>query len=390
MANTDKKGKVYGDNLPIIAMCYDFDKTLSPKDMQNFALIPKLGCEIEQFWRESDELAKDNGMDKILAYMKLIIDKAKLCNIEIKREDFVKLGESIELFSGVDTWFDRINAIAQKIGVHVEHYIISAGIQEIIEGTSIAKYFTEIYASSFLYDADGYPVWPSQVVNYTTKTQHLYRISKNCLDLSDEESVNEHIKDENRRIPFRNFIYFGDSETDIPAMRIVKKGGGIAIGVYNPETVDMRKVSKLLKQERINFLMPALYTEGSKLESLVENIIKKIKATENLTALTKQQDDYITKWESYGELVEYTESLLESEEYGEEELASFREQAKQSLNQLRKDMLKEFSGVVEPEELKRLFKERRKSLMKLFTEKIKAIKAKDENNNDEDNSDTSN
>ena len=379
MAKSNRKGKVYGDNLPIVAFCYDFDKTLSPKDMQNFGLIPKLGCEIDEFWHQSDELAHHNGMDKILSYMKLIIDKARLADISIKRADFVELGKSIELFPGVDSWFDRINKIAEEIGVHVEHYIISAGIKEIIEGTSIAKYFTEIYASSFLYDESGAPVWPSQVVNYTTKTQHLYRISKDCLDLSDEESVNEHIDDEARRIPFRNFVYFGDSETDIPAMRIVKKGGGVAIGVYNAETVDMRKVSKLLKQDRINFLMPAVYQEGSKIENLVESILKKIKATENLTALTKQQDEYVTKWENYGSLVEYTESLLENEEFSEEDIESYRAQARQSLNQLRKDMLREFSGMVEPDELKRLFKERRKSLMKIFTDKLKEIKSKDEN-----------
>lgn len=378
MAKSNRKGKVYGDNLPIVAFCYDFDKTLSPKDMQNFGLIPKLGCEIDAFWHESDELAHSNGMDKILSYMKLIIDKAKLSNIDIKRADFVKLGESIELFPGVDSWFERIDEIAEKIGVHVEHYIISAGIKEIIEGTSIAKYFTEIYASSFLYDNNCTPVWPSQVVNYTTKTQHLYRISKDCLDLSDEESVNEHIDDEMRRIPFRNFVYFGDSETDIPAMRIVKKGGGVAIGVYNAETVDMRRVSKLLKQERINFLMPAVYGEGSKIEKLAISILQKIKANENLIALTKQQDDYVTKWESYGELVEYTETLLESQDFDEEEIESYRAQARQSLNNLRKDMLREFSGTVEPEEMKKLFKERRKNLMKIFTDKIKQVKAKED------------
>lgn len=182
------------------------------------------------FWQESNAYAEKNGMDRILAYMKLILDKAGN-DIRITESDFKKLGKSIELFSGVETWFERINDIAKEMEINVEHYIISAGLKEIIEGTPIAKFFTEIYASAFAYGTYKQPIWPKQVVNYTSKTQYLFRISKDCLDLSDEDSINEFKPDAERRIPFRNFIYIGDSETDIPAMKIVKKGGGTSIGV---------------------------------------------------------------------------------------------------------------------------------------------------------------
>ena len=186
---------------PIVAICYDFDKTLSPKDMQNFGLIPKLGCKVSAFWKASNKIAQEQGMDKILAYMKLIVDKAQSREEKIAREDFNALGKTIELFPGVDSWFERINKIAESLEINVEHYIISAGLKEIIEGTTIAKFFTGIYASEFYYDQYGKPMWPCQVVNYTTKTQYLFRINKNCLDMSDEDSVNQYIPNEERRIP---------------------------------------------------------------------------------------------------------------------------------------------------------------------------------------------
>jgi len=281
-------GKIYENGNPIVAICYDFDKTLSPQDMQNFALIPKLNCEVRQFWKASNDYAEKHGMDKILAYMKMILDKAGT-EVRITEEDFKELGKDIELYKGVESWFERINAIAGKIGLNVEHYIISAGLKEIISGTPVAKYFTEIYASSFAYGTYGQPVWPRQVVNYTSKTQYLFRISKDCLDLADEDSVNEYKPDDERRIPFRNFIYIGDSETDIPAMKIVKTGGGTSVGVYNPSLSNYGRVTRLLQQQRIDYLAPADYSKGGETEKLISAILSKIKATEDLIRLNRRQ-----------------------------------------------------------------------------------------------------
>ncbi len=281
-------GKIYENGNPIVAICYDFDKTLSPQDMQNFALIPKLNCDVQQFWKASNDYAEKHGMDKILAYMKMILDKAGT-EVRITEQDFKELGKDIELYAGVESWFERINAIAGKIGLNVEHYIISAGLKEIISGTPVAKYFTEIYASSFAYGTYGQPVWPRQVVNYTSKTQYLFRISKDCLDLADEDSVNEYKPDDERRIPFRNFIYIGDSETDIPAMKIVKTGGGTSVGVYNPSLSNYGRVTRLLQQQRIDYLAPADYSKGGETEKLISAILSKIKATEDLIRLNRRQ-----------------------------------------------------------------------------------------------------
>lgn len=356
--------KKYNNNWPLVAICYDFDKTLSPKDMQEFSLIPKLNCLSNEFWEESNGLAKREGMDKILAYMRTIIQKAEN-HISIKESDFKKLGKDIELFPGVDTWFERINAIAERAQVNVEHYIISAGLREIIQGTSIAKYFEEVYASSFLYDTYGKPMWPRQVVNYTTKTQYLFRISKDCLDLGDEDSVNEFLEYDERRIPFSNFIYIGDSETDIPAMKIVKNGGGISIGVYNPQTRNIDRVRKLLKQGRIDYLMPADYSENSLIEKLVVDALHKIRESYWLTILNRRQNEYISELEylegyadGYIEYLEnyYSDGGLESisemnGELDDEGVKYVQEQVRKRSKSMRRDLHIKYDDIVPAESI---------------------------------------
>ena len=280
------------DKRPVIAMCYDFDKTLSPKDMQEYTLFDHLGVESGAFWRESNDFAKRKGMCRTLSYMKLVLDKfkRKSDDITLTRADFKNMGKAVDLFKGVDTWFDRINSYGEEKGVVVEHYIISAGLKEIIEGTTIRPYFKEVYASCFYYDKSDVPVWPEQVVNYTQKTQYLFRINKGCLDLGDEDSVNKASPDDARRIPFSRFIYIGDSDTDIPAMKVVKKEKGFSIGVFNPDKYDgALKVCALLDQDRINFFAPADYTSGSVLEVYVKKAIDQIKANSEIVEVTNAQ-----------------------------------------------------------------------------------------------------
>lgn len=346
-----KNSKVYKNDWPIVAICYDFDKTLSPKDMQEFSLIPELNCSSDDFWKESNGMARREGMDKILAYMWTIIRKAR-DNVRITEKDFIRLGTGIELFPGVDTWFERINAIAAELHINVEHYIISAGLKEIIKGTPIAKNFEEIYASSFLYDAQyKNPIWPRQVVNYTTKTQYLFRISKDCLDLSDEDSVNEYQEDAQRRIPFSNFIYIGDSETDIPAMKIIKNGGGISIGVYNPLTRNMDRVRKLLKQERIDFLMPADYSEESRMERLVTDTLRKMKAAYALAILNLHQKDYVNDLEFAEGLIPYTDKFIDRESLDEQGIKNVSSQARRLAKKIRKDLHAWHDDISSPEEI---------------------------------------
>lgn len=234
--------------------------------------------------------------------------------------------------------------------------------------------FKEIYASSFLYSASGEAYWPRQVVNYTTKTQYLFRINKNCLDLSDEDSVNEYKEDEERRIPFTNFIYIGDSETDIPAMKIVKNGGGIAIGVYNPHTKNMDKVMPLLKQKRIDFLMPADYSENSRIEQLVKISLKKIAEVNVLTRLNRRQKNMVERLSVTQNLVEVVREFLQTIQIGEEDLKFFKDQMLSNFRRMRKDLHLQFDDIASSDEIDTYLDKVDEELKALFSHKRKELK----------------
>lgn len=265
---------------PILAICYDFDKTLSPDDMQAQGYIQSIKYEVAEFWKESNKLASDNDMDQNLAYMYMMSSKSR-GKVLFTKDTLHNDGSKVKLFPGVNTWFDRINEYGKSKGVIVEHYIISSGLKEMIEGTEVADKFKKIYASSFYYDDAGVAVWPAQVVNYTNKTQFLFRIEKGVLDINDQ-GVNSYFEPDQYRIPFRNIVYIGDSDTDIPCMKLVNINGGHSIGVYNSETKDKSKVFRMLDENRIKYYVPADYTEDSKLEHLVQQIIDRTISNEIL------------------------------------------------------------------------------------------------------------
>ena len=268
--------------LPVIAVCYDFDHTLTPDDMQAQGYIQSVGYDPRDFWAETNTLAHEQGMDSNLAYLYKMVREAE-GNLVLTRKALMDYGAKVKVFPGVGTWFERIREYGKANNVIVEHYIISSGLKEMIEGTAIAGEFEKIYASSFFYDEDGIAVWPAQVVNFTNKTQFLFRIEKGTLDINDP-GVNEYFPPEKMRIPFRNIVYIGDSDTDIPCMKLVNSYGGHAIGVYDPATGNMEKVKKMIREDRIRYYTPADYTEGSMLDSLVKKIIVRTAANEALEA----------------------------------------------------------------------------------------------------------
>ncbi len=270
---------------PVLAICYDFDKTLSPDDMQAQGYIQSVGFDVEKFWEESNRMAKENDMDSNLAYMLKMVAEAE-GNFILNKRALAEYGSKVELFPGVSDWFKRTGDFGKKHGVIVEHYIISSGLKEMIEGTEIAKQgaFEQIYASSFYYNERGVAVWPAQVINYTNKTQYLFRIEKGVLGVNDL-GVNEYFPPERMRVPFRNMVYIGDSDTDIPCMKLVNSYGGHSIGVYNPFTNNKEKVYKMTLDNRIRYFAPADYSEGSKLDKLIKTIILKTAAFEVLEEL---------------------------------------------------------------------------------------------------------
>ena len=264
-----------------MAICYDFDKTLSPDDMQAFTLIPSFEIDKYKFWNESNELAKNNLMDRNLAWMYELIRYSDFKGKSLRREYFKAIGADVPLYNGVKTWFNRINTYANRKNIAVEHYIISSGLKEIVEGSVIAENFKKIYASSYLYSPDGVAIWPAQAVNYTNKTQFIFRIAKGFFEEWDER-VNDSVSDDQLYIPYENIVYIGDSATDIPCMRLVKSKGGYSIGVFDPEKDQRKNVYQLFNDARINYYAPADYSARSSLSAYVKQIIDKIASRENI------------------------------------------------------------------------------------------------------------
>lgn len=273
---------------PIVALIYDFDGTLSPGNMQEFGFIQAVGKTPEQFWTMSDTLATGQDASNVLAYMKMMFDEARKNGISLRRESFRGFGADIELFEGVREWFQAVNRYGREHGVIVEHYINSSGLKEIIEGSPIAHEFKHVFAGSFMYDDNGDAQWPGMAVDYTAKTQFLFKISKGILSSRDNKMVNESMADDKKRIPFNHMIYFGDGDTDVPCMKIVNMFGGHSIAVYDPANERKRKTAeKLKRQGRVNFHTPAVYTPDSRTFKVVCAIIDKIKADYVLAGLSK-------------------------------------------------------------------------------------------------------
>lgn len=262
-----------------VAIMYDFDETLAPGNMQEYAFIPNLKISASEFWSITAEFAKKHNMDNILAYMYMSIKLVKEKKMKITKKEFFEQGKLISFFEGVETWFKRINEYGKNIGLEVEHYIISCGLKEILDGTKIAKEFKRIFACGFAYDdKTKEPIWANQAINYTSKTQYIYRVRKNKLDkLYDTYEVNEYVEDRKSLLPYTNMVYIGDGETDVPCMKMVKTYGGHSICVYNPNSEKKKLIAeKLFRDGRVNFITPADYKEGSKIDFIIKDLLNKI------------------------------------------------------------------------------------------------------------------
>ena len=264
---------------PVMAICYDFDGTLAPGNMQEHDFFPDLNVAPKDFWEESNALAREQEADPILVYMKLMLDKARLSGkVRISKSAFREYGKTVKLFRGVKSWFDDINDYAAKKGVRLEHYIISSGIREMMEGSPISKHVKAIYASSFIYDQHDVAIWPANAVNYTTKTQYLFRINKGVNNHWENERINHFIPDDDRRVPFDRMIFLGDGDTDVPTMKMMHTKGGFSIAVYDPDNTprDHNKIHRLISEDRVNFVAEGDYREGTPVDLIVKGLIGRI------------------------------------------------------------------------------------------------------------------
>ena len=273
-------------NKPIIAIMYDFDKTLCTRDMQEYTFIPSVGMQPDEFWNLTGKVSKAETMDSILTYMYCMVEKARETGIPLTRESLVACGKDIEYHKGVEGWFQRINRYAEQAGVIVEHYVLSSGLKEIIEGTSIAKYFKKIYACEFLYK-DGQAYWPKMAVNYTNKTQFVYRINKGVLDINNNVDLNSSRPDNEKRVLFSNMIYIGDGLTDVPCMKLVKQSGGRSIAIYHPG--EDHNAAPLLKHKRVDWMFEADYSKGSELDRTMELLLKNLAYQNKLQEINELQ-----------------------------------------------------------------------------------------------------
>ena len=271
---------------PIVALIYDFDKTLSPKDMQEYGYLPGIGMTPDEFWGMCADFGRETHTDSVLAYMYMMRRMAKHARM-LTRENLRMLGRDVEFFPGVETWFDRVNRIGEENGVIVEHYIISSGLTEIILGSAIGDKFKAVYASAFSYDDEGHALWPSIAVNYTNKTQYLFRINKGVHDVTNSRDLNAYMPEYLRRVPFTNMIYIGDGPTDVPCMKMTKQKGGYSIVVHAPGETDM--ADDMLLQGRVDFSMEADYSAGGELEKTVEMLMRRILATHELNQKHAEQ-----------------------------------------------------------------------------------------------------
>ena len=260
---------------PMAVFAYDFDGTLAPGNMQEHAFIPdELGMAHAAFWEECRNLAQAQRGDPILAYMHLMLAKAREKNIELTEQSWRSRGANLPLFPGVQDWFDRQNARADAMGLDLRHFIISSGNRELIEGSPIARHFERIYASAFMFDEAGEAIGPALAVNYTSKTQYLFRINKWTLEEWDDQAINKVVAKHDRPVPFDRIAFFGDGVTDVPTMRLVTDQGGASVAVYDPENPRSVAAAKGLRDDgRANLAGPADYTEGSTLDSLAQMIL---------------------------------------------------------------------------------------------------------------------
>lgn len=266
------------------ALIYDFDGTLARGNMQEVSFIPSVGMEKGAFWEEAETLTRQADGDGILMYMQLMLQRARENDAPITKRALRDHGHDVKLFDGLKTdltgpgWFDRMNAFGRSYGLDIEHYIVSAGLEEMIDGCPIRDAFRHVFASKFVYDEHGVAVWPAVGVNYTTKTQYLFRINKGVLNHFEHDKINRFIPDAERPVPFERMIFLGDGDTDVPTMKMMHTKGGFSIAVYDPRNSerDQQKIYSLISEDRVNFVAAADYREGSPLDLIVKGLVGRI------------------------------------------------------------------------------------------------------------------
>jgi hypothetical protein len=264
----------------IIAIVYDFDHTLSPHYMQDHTILKHAGINPKEFWDSCTNLIKEKGYDPELAYMKRMLEHDQIR--ALSNSDLQNMGGDLDFFRGVPDCFEELNALFspeeyEEFGIRLEHYVVSSGLKAILDGSQIEKYVKRIFGCEFD-EEEGHISFPKRTISHTQKTQFLFRVNKGLLDM--DRDVNDHMPEEVRPIPFTNMIYVGDGPTDVPCFTLMKKNGGFAVAVYNPEDDSRGSFKKCYDlayhADRVHFMAPADYRPGSHLRLILEQHIKEV------------------------------------------------------------------------------------------------------------------
>ena len=277
MATTSGAGQV--SIAPIrVALVYDFDGTLAPRNLPEHSFLPSVGVtDVEGFWEACRREAERHDSDQVLTYLRMLLTAAERAGTAVTRDQLRRHGAQTPLFAGVEAWFDDIGAYGRSVGVEIEHFVVSSGLLEMIEGLSIHPRFRKVFASSYAYDETGRAVWPASAINYTTKTQYLFRINKGIDNVWDNSTINLWMPKQERRVPFERMVFLGDGDTDIPSMKLVREKGGQAVAVFDPEKFEQRlsqgHLERLIAEDRIDHMASADYRPGSLLTIIVKGIL---------------------------------------------------------------------------------------------------------------------
>jgi phosphoserine phosphatase len=263
-----------------VALVYDFDGTLARGNIQERSFIPDIGMDHDAFWKEVRQIARREDADEILIYMHQMLARARAAGRPVTRDQLKAHGRDPEFFEGLEDWFPRMDAFGGEIGLEIDHYVISSGTHEMIEGCRLYPFFRQVFASKFLYDGRGEAIWPSVAINYTTKTQFLFRINKGIETVWDTEAVNRWMPEDKRPMPFARMIFIGDGDTDIPSMKMVTSQGGCAVAVLDPyrwnDPLGAAKIHKLIAEDRVSYVAPADYLPGGQLDVIVKGALGRI------------------------------------------------------------------------------------------------------------------
>lgn len=259
-----------------IAIAYDFDGTLTPKAMQEYTILPELGIHAGgAFWKKCNQESKQFREEKDLVWMRRIKELSKEKKYKLTKKRLAELGSRIEYYKGVETFFQSMSQYVKKKSrgkMKLNHYIISSGLKEIIDGTTIRNNFKQIFGSQYHYNHLGYPDFPKVLITDTVKTQYIFRINKGKEDVS--ESINQHMPEEERPIPFKNILFIGDGSTDVPAMNVTKKYGGFALAVYRPGSEKAKKECLGLRlANRVDSIAEADYRKGKEIYEFVTLVL---------------------------------------------------------------------------------------------------------------------